>query len=97
MKSTTKLFAASGLTLAMAFGGASGAFAKAHDNGVADGSPSGDPSIGGQTAGKGGNGVSAGQKGGQRGDGASAAGSDNNGGKGNSDGDGGPGRGGSDR
>ena len=75
---------------ALVLAGTPGALAKGHDNGVADGEPSGNPSVGGQTAGQGGNAVSAGQKGGARGEAASAAGRDNNGGKGNSDGDGGP-------
>lgn len=83
MNMLTKSVATFGMALALGLYGTSGALAKAHDNGVADGSPSGNPSVGGQTAGQGGNAISGGQKGGQRGKAASAAGSDNNGGKGN--------------
>ena len=87
MHLTLRLVASAGLATAIALALPGTSFSKAHDNGVADGSPSGDASVGGQTAGQGGNGVSAGQSGGQRGDAASGAGADNNGGKGNSDGD----------
>lgn len=61
-----------------------GVMAKGHDNGVADGSPSGNANVGGETAGKGGNAISAGQKGGERGTAASGAKSANSAGKGNS-------------
>ncbi len=85
MSNFSKKTAAITMIIGLAVG--SVAVAKGHDNGVADGSPSGNPSVGGETAGQGGNAVSGGQKDGQRGAAASAAGSDNNGGKGNSDGD----------
>lgn len=60
----------------------SSALAKAHDNGMGDGTPSGNPSVGGQTAGMGGNAVSGGNNNGQRGDQASGAGGGNSGGNG---------------
>lgn len=78
MNTTLKTFSAVTLSLFLSAAGGA-ALAKGHDNGVGDGSPSGNPSVGGQTAGPGGNAVSGGQKDGQRGAAASAAGQENRG------------------
>ena len=66
---------ATALALTMVLGSGS-AFAKAHDQGVADGFATPD-NTGAFIQSLGGNGVSGGQNGGQRGDTASANGSDN--------------------
>ena len=86
MNTLTKSAATLGMALALGLYGSSGALAKAHDNGVADGERGGSAAETGQTGGVRGDAVSGSVKGGQRGGAASAAGSDNNGGKGNRNG-----------
>ena len=78
MSFTSKTAAAAAIALSMALGGASAAFAKAHDQGVADsigGFSPGDSAGGVSPAG--GSAVSDGQKNGARGDTAKAAKSGN--------------------
>ncbi len=82
MRDLAKYAAACALVLSLGLIGAPQAFAKAHDQGVADGdrNPGESQAGGAGVGGKGG--ISGNVNDGQRGDGASAAGSDNSGDKG---------------